>query len=239
MPALFRRRQVILPTLWGWLLLLGLLGAMGTLVARQLGGWLAVSEPVVGVNGGPAPLLVVEGWLGERELDDAAAYARSRGYSRVVTSGGAIDSFSPFASYAERAAQRLRERLPGLRIDAVPTPRTAQDRSYASAVWVRDWARQHAVPVETIDVYSLGAHARRSRTIYRLAFGEKTRVGIIAGMPHDSDVVRWWTTSEAAKAVLGESLSLAWTQCCFWPAPHGTHDERWGAPARARPASVP
>ena len=239
MPALFRRREVVLPTLWGWLLVLGLLGAATTLVARQLGAWLAVVEPVTGANGDPAALLVVEGWLGERELDDAAAYARRRGYQRVVTSGGPIDSFSTFASFAERAAQRLRERLPGLRIDAAPTPRTAQDRSYASAVWVRDWAQQHAVPIETIDVYSLGAHARRSRVVYRMAFGEKTRVGVIAGMPHDSDVVRWWTTSEAAKAVLGESLSLVWTQCCFWPAPHGTHDERWGVPDRARPASAP
>lgn len=239
MPALFRRREVILPTLWGGLLLLALLGAAATLVARHLGAWLAVSEPVVVAGGGPAALLVVEGWLGERELDDAAAYARRRGYARVVTSGGEIDSFSPFASYAERAAHRLRQRLPALRIDAVPTPRTAQDRSYASAVWVRDWARQHAVPVETIDVYSLGAHARRSRMVYRLAFGETTRVGIIAGRPHDNDVERWWTTSEAAKGVLGETLSLAWTQCCFRPAPRGTHDERWGAPDRTRPASAP
>ncbi len=239
MPALFRRREVMLPTLWGWLLLLALLGAATTLVARQLGVWLAVSEPVATANGGPAALLVVEGWLGERELDAAAAYARRRGYSRVVTSGGAIDSVSPFASYAERAAQRLRERLPGLQVDAVPTPQTAQDRTFASAVWVRDWARKNAVPTDTIDVYSQGAHARRSRAIYRLAFGEPTQVGIIAGMPHDIDVLHWWTTRDAARAVLGESLSLAWTHCCFWPAPRGTHDERWGVPQRARPASAP
>ena len=239
MPVLFRRREVILPTLWGWLLLLGLFGAATTLVARQLGAWLAVVEPVVSVSGGPAALLVVEGWLGERELDDAAAYARRRGYQRVVTSGGPIDSFGTFPSYAERAAQRLRERLPGVPVTAAPMPATRQDRSYASAVWVRDWAQQHAVPVETIDVYSLGAHARRSRMVYRMAFGEKTRVGVIAGMPYDSDVVRWWTTSYAAKAVLGEGLSLVFTQCCFWPAPHGTHDERWAAPIPVRPASAP
>lgn len=239
MPALFRRREVVLPTLWGWLLMLGLLGATATLAARQLGGWLAVSEPVAGANGGPAALLVVEGWMGERELNDAAAYARRRGYQRVVTSGGPIDSFSTYTSYAERAAQRLRERLPGLRVDAAPTPRTAQDRSYASAVWVRDWALQQAVPIKTIDVYSVGAHARRSRMIYRMAFGETSHVGVVAGMPHDSEVLRWWTTSEAAKVVLGESLSLVWTQCCFWPAPHGTHDERWGAPVPARAASRP
>lgn len=238
MPALFHRREVFLPTIWGWLLVLGVLGVAAILLGRHVGGWLAVSEPAVGANGGPAVLLVVEGWLGERELDDAAAYARQRGYRRVVTSGGRIQSFSTIASYAERAEQRLRERLPGVSVEAVPTPQTAQDRTYASAVWVRDWAQQRAVPVETIDVYSLGAHARRTRMLYRLAFGEQTQVGIIAGVPQDSDVEHWWTTSEAAKDVLMEVVSLAWTQCCFWPAPRGSHDERWGAPRSTRPTTA-
>jgi hypothetical protein len=239
MPALFRRREVVLPTIWGWLLVLGLLGATAILLGRYVGVWLALSEPAVVDGGGPAALLVVEGWLPERELDDAAAYARQRGYRRVATSGGPIQSFSPFATYAERAAQRLSERLPGVLVVAVPTPPTGQDRTFATAVWLRDWAQQRAVPVETIDVYSLGAHARRTRLLYRMAFGEQTRVGIIAGTPHDSDVEHWWTTSEAAKAVLMEVVSLVWTQCCFWPAPRGSHDERWGAPRSARPAPAP
>jgi len=239
MPALFRRREVILPTLWGGLLAVFLLGAVATWLGRHLGPWLAVSQPAASAGAAPVALLVVEGWLGERELDDAAAYARQHGYRRVVASGGPIQSFSPFASYAERAAQRLRERLPGMAVEAVPTPHTKQDRSFASAVWVRDWAQQRAIPVETIDVYSLGAHARRTRMLYRLAFGENTRVGIIAGLPHDSDIQHWWTTSEAAKDVLMEAVSLAWTLCCFWPAPRGSHEERWAVPLAASPASAP
>ncbi len=235
MPRLFQRREVILPTAWGWLLLLAVLGTAALLIARQLGGWLAVNQPVAGARAGAAGLIVVEGWLGERELDAAAAYVRAQGYQRVLTSGGPIPSFSPFASFAERAADRLRQKLPEMVIEAVPTPATKQDRSYASAVWVRDWAQQGAEPVEAIDVYSLGAHARRTRTIYRLAFGDATRVGIIAGAPHETDIVHWWRTSEAAKQVLSETLGLAWTQCCFWPAPRGSHEERWAVPRAAPP----
>jgi hypothetical protein len=235
MPRLFQRREVVLPTFWGGLLLLAVLGTTALLIARQLGSWLAVNQPVAGARGGPADLIVIEGWLGERELDAAAAYVRQRGYPRVITSGGPIQSFSPFASYAERAAQRLREKLPDKVVEAVPTPATKQDRSYASAVWVRDWAQQRAVSAEAIDVYSLGAHARRTRMVYRQAFGEGTQVGIIAGAPHDTDIVHWWRTSEAAKQVLGETLSLAWTQCCFWPAPRGSHEERWAVPRVAPP----
>jgi hypothetical protein len=228
MPELFRRRELPLPTLWGWLVILAGLGLGGWVLALSIGGWLAVSEPL------PARVLVVEGWLPERELDDAAAYARERGYARVITTGGPIESFSSFASYAERAADHLRKRAPGMPIDAVPAPATAQDRTYASAVWLRDWAARERVALDAFDLYSLGAHARRSRMLYRLAFGDAARVGVIAGQPSKSDPRRWWTTSDGAKAVWLESASVVWTWCCFRPPPRGSHEERWALPPPAR-----
>jgi hypothetical protein len=230
MPRLFRRREVLLPTLWGWLVIVGSITFTALLAARQLGPWLAVSEPLPG-----ARVVVVEGWLGERELDDAAEFVRARGYQRVLTSGGPIRSFSPFSTFAERAAHHLRQRLPDRTIDAVSAPYTAQDRTFASAVWVRDWAAQHAVPLDAVDVYSLGPHARRTRLVYRMAFGPDSRVGIVAGAPREFEVARWWTTSESGKATLNEAGSLLWTVCCFWPPPRGSHEERWAVPPAARP----
>jgi hypothetical protein len=226
--ALVRRREVWLPTLWGWLAILALLALLSGLIARNIGAWLAVNDPLAA---GPAPrVLVIEGWLPERELDDAAAYARTQGYARIIATGGPIESFSPFASYAERAAQHLRQRLPGLPVDAVSAPATAQDRTFASAVWLRDWAARERVALDAFDLYSLGAHARRTRMVYRIAFGDGVRVGIVAGMPKRSDPRRWWTSSDAAKTVWLESASVAWTWCCFRPPPRGSHEERWAVP---------
>jgi hypothetical protein len=227
---LLRRREVLLPTLWGWLVIVAVFGLVLGALALSIGGWLAVSEPLSTAAGGPPRVLVIEGWLPERELDDAAAFARARGYSRVITTGGPIESFSPFASYAERAADHLRQRLPGLPIDAVPSPATAQDRTYASAVWLRDWAARERVALDAFDLYSLGAHARRTRMLYRLAFGEGVRIGVLAGTPRRSDPRRWWTTSDGAKAVWLESASVVWTWCCFTPPPRGSHEERWAMP---------
>ena len=51
-----------------------------------------------------------------------------------------------------------------------------------------------------------------------MAFGPGVEVGVLAAPPRRYDVERWWLTSEGAKTVLGELLSLAWTKCCFWPA---------------------
>jgi len=70
-------------------------------------------------------------------------------------------------------------------------------------------------------------HARRSWLVYRMAFGDGVEVGVLSARPTGYDLQRWWTTSTGVKTVIGEALSLAWTKCCFWPAPKGSHEERW------------
>ncbi len=231
MPPLMRRRELWWPTLWGGLLLLALLAGLAFALAQWLGGWLSMTAPALQRDGRPASVLVVEGWLNREALDTAAAYSRTRGYARVIVSGGPIDDgFSAYANFAERGAAVLRPKLPDRPVDAVPSPPTRQNRTFASAVWVRDWARQRQLPLDAIDVYSEGTHARRTRLLYAMAFGDATQVGVVAAVPREVDVQRWWTSSEAAKSVLGESISLAWTLCCFWPPPRGSHEERWAVP---------
>ena len=63
-----------------------------------------------------------------------------------------------------------------------------------------------------------------------MAFGSRVAVGILAAAPRRYDLDHWWRSSEGAKAVLGELLSLAWTKCCFWPAPAGPPEVRAPAP---------
>jgi hypothetical protein len=231
-PKLFRRRQVWLPTLWGAVALLAIAAALGVALLSQLGSYLAPTEPVVGAGGRGARTLIVEGWLDDDALDGAVPLAQSGRYERVVTSGGPIETWrelQPWPTYAERAADYLRRR--GVRqtpVVAVPAPEVAQDRSYVSAVMVRDWARAQGLSLASIDVFSAGVHARRSRLVYRMAFGPGVEVGIVASPPHRYRLDRWWTTSEGTKTVMSEVLSLAWTKCCFWPTANGTAEERTG-----------
>lgn len=242
MPALFCQRQVWLPTAWGLLILVLAAAAMAALLATQANRFLAISEPVRQPDGRGARVLVIEGWIGEPDLDQAVQMFRRGGYERIVTSGGPIPSFSTFATYADRAADYLR-RHPGLRgvaVDAVPSPATRQDRTFASAVWVRDWAARTGVRMDSLDVLTHDVHARRTRAVFRLAFGPQVPVGVIATPALEVDMVHWWTNSHAFKSTLGETLSLAWTTCCFWPAASGSHEERWAVPPRAAsPASTP
>lgn len=235
MPPLIRRREVWLPTAWGLLVVLGVCALTLLLAARGANSFFALDEPVATADGRGARLLVVEGWLGERELEQAIAIVRAGHYERIVTSGGPIESFTTYASFAERAADYLRTHgLTGLRIDAVPSPRTQQDRTYASAVWVRDWAARQGLAVTSLDVLTHDVHARRTRLLYRMAFGPEVAVGVRSTVSTEVDSRRWWTSSQAFKTLLGEALSLAYTKCCFWPASRGSHEERWAVPPAAK-----
>ena len=99
---------------------------------------------------------------------------------------------------------------------------------------VRDWARQTGTVLGSVDVFSAGVHARRSRLLYRMALGPDVEVGVLAAQPQMFDAERWWTTSAGVKSVIGETLSLGWTVCCFWPPTPGSPEERWARP-RPRP----
>jgi len=232
--SLFRRRQVWLPTLWGWLVLLIFGAAAVVVIASGANGFLAPNEPAVGKDGTGARILVVEGWMHETDLDQAVAAFRRGRYERVVTTGGPVESWGDshaWKSFAERAASYLKDHgLADVPVVAVPAPASTKERTFISALMVREWAQRSGVGLDVIDLFSASVHARRSRLLYRMALGNSAQVGVLSSWPHDFDPEHWWTTSSGTKLVIGETLSLIWTKCCFWPAAPDSHEERWGIP---------
>jgi hypothetical protein len=239
LPALVRRRQIWVPTIWSWFILLVTSAATLLLAGRHLYSFLSPNQPV------GAQLLVVEGWMPSDGLDQAIDAFSSGSYERVVTTGGPIDDDfehrNPWTSYAERARRYLvRHGLPAESVIAAPAPASAQDRSFLNAVMVREWAKRSGITVDALDVFSLGVHSRRSWLVYRMAFGPQVRIGILAARPSDYAPETWWRNSVGAKEVVAETISWLWTVLFFHPAPRGSHDEMWGVvpePQVGAPAS--
>ena len=218
---LMRRRMVWVPTLPGALLLLALLVLVVIGLAHGAGGFLAVEAPARGTDRQGARTLVVEGWLKPAELAQAVDAFRRGRYTRIVTTGGPLagdEDPADGADYALRAAGWLRTHgLGDATIVAVPAPPTTRDRTWHNAVALRDWARARAAPLAAIDLFTADIHARRSRQLYRTALGDAVEVGVIGAASREFDPAHWWRSSAGTKAVMGELLSLAWTDCCFWP----------------------
>lgn len=225
--SLIQRRELWVPTLAGWLVLIVCGLATVVMAGLTVYPFLAPNGPAAG-----ARLLVVEGWMNATELDQVIDAYRRSDYQHVVTTGGPVErrlGLSGNTDYAELAANYLQTHgLTEVPITAIPAPASAQNRTFLSAVMVRNWMEEQNQQYQAFDLFSSGAHTRRSHLLYRMAFGPEIKIGILAAKPSNYDPRRWWQTSAGARAVLGESIGWLWTVCFFRPPPPGSHKELWG-----------
>lgn len=233
LPRLLRRRELWIPTAWGWALLVALAAGGSWLGLHGLYDFLAPNEPV------GRGLLVVEGWVDESGLEATARLWRTGGYARLVTTGGPVEHYAsllPFATYAEQAAAILRNQgIPDRDIAVVPAHASARDRTFTSAVALREWISSSGVDAPALEIVSEGPHARRTWHLYRMAFGDGVAIGIRSVAPDLYPPTEWWKSSAGAKDVLTETIAWAWVACFFHPPSRGSYDKTSG-PGREFPA---
>jgi hypothetical protein len=102
-------------------------------------------------------------------------------------------------------------------LQMVPSHIAGRDRTYSSAVALRDWFRDHNVSVRSINVLTEDAHARRTQFLFQKAFGPGVTVGVISIPDPDYDAKHWWRYSEGVREVLGESIALFYAEIFFYP----------------------
>ncbi len=215
--GLFKRQTVWAPTLRGWLVLgVALLALLGVGVS-QVEPFLSPTERL------PAEVLVVEGWMPDYALAKAAAEFRAGHYRYIITDGGPLREGwyqSTDKTYAELAAHALCQL--GLKPEQViPAPYAwaQRERTLTAAEAVERWLATNDPGVRAINVFTLGAHARRSRLVFQRVMGRRVRVGVIALPDRDYDPARWWAFSEGIREVLSEGIGYL---------------HAWLAPGRAR-----
>lgn len=168
------------------------------------------------------------------ELDQAIARYRDGAYLRMITTGGPVPAAwfqTSDKSFALLAREYIMHHgISGDEVIAVPAPASAQDRTFLSAVMVREWLEHSGMRVQAIDVFSEGAHSRRTRLMYEIAFGNRVNIGIFAARPDRYDPSTWWRSSEGAKAVVTEAIGWLWTVLFFDTGLRGSHEEKWAMP---------
>jgi hypothetical protein len=161
--------------------------------------------------------LVVEGWVPTYALHEAVVLFNDGGYRKVLTSGTAVsDEWIPSDTYAAWAATRLKQI--GMKSDSiqpVPCSDLHRDRTYNSALAVKKWLQDNDPVVKSVDVVTLGVHARRTRLLFQMALGNKITVGVIAVKDKDYDPAHWWRTSEGVRTVIGEGIAYLYAKCLF------------------------
>jgi hypothetical protein len=205
-------------TCWGlsWrgrFLALALALAAGIGLVRSSYSFLAMNEPV------PADLLVVEGWSPTYSMGQVAQEFLQGKYQRLLVVRAVLDLPNDYESgrYGGDYLANLliQHGVPKDRLTTLYPLVVKKDRTYNSALAVKEWLAGQKITIKSLDVATLGPHARRSHLMYEKAFAGQAKIGIIALDNIDYDPAHWWRTSEGVREMLGESIAYMYARFLF------------------------
>lgn len=183
--------------------------ALGWWCVTQLHGFLAVCAPV------DADTLVVEGWLPDYALEVVAAIFRQGNYRRIITLGEPLKHgyfLSNYKTYAHLAAATLAALgIDPACITAIPVAQVDRNRTSTTAFALQEWLMLHGVDIATMNLCSLGPHARRSWWLFRRVL-PSVKIGVIAVAPQDYDPDRWWHYSAGVRSVMVETIGYVYVR---------------------------
>ena len=211
--GLLQRRELLLPT-WPGLLLLALLFTGFMLITvLNVQSFLTLTEPV------KAKILVVEGWVPDYVLEEAMSEFELGHYSKLYVTGGPIErglAMSRFKTFAEHGATMLiKMGLSASDVEAVPAPKVQRDRTYVSALALKSRLQGLGAGVKSMNLVSEGVHARRSRLLFEKAFDHDISVGIIAIEDRNYVNEHWWKYSDGVRSVIDELFAYLYALLVF------------------------
>ncbi|HEC64387.1 MAG TPA: YdcF family protein [bacterium] len=199
----------------GWFILIISIAAILYLILTTIHPFLSVNDPVEG------DILVVEGWITDYALEKAISEFKAHNYNLLVTTSTPFSigsHLSKYESSAEVAAATLKqlgfdEEL----IEVVSAPTVRKDRTYASALALKKWLLNSNMSVKSLNIYTLGIHARRSRLMFKKALNDKMAIGVIAADDLSFDSHNWWKSSRGVKQVISETIAYFYSRFFFYP----------------------
>ena len=214
--GLFNRRERWGLSARGWLAFMVLMLAGGL-------GWVWNIHPFLAqTKRTDAKILVVEGWVHEYVISAAVMEFQTGHYDKIYTTGGPITGTDGATNIYNTSASVGADRLvhagmPAELVQMVPGQVVGRDRTYSSALALRDWLQAHQIAAPRINVMTEDAHARRTRLLFQEAFGRSADIGIIAVQNPDYDPQHWWRYSEGVREILGESIAYLYASFLFHP----------------------
>lgn len=199
---LITKKELYVPTLWGWLLLMLALVLMTRGYVSHIYPFLGVSKPV------RAQVLAVEEWIPPSALKNAAREFRDNDYAVLVVLGQEKEWTVPVLVEAGVDKNRI------VRVSPTRVPR---NRTFSSAVALKSWLTSSGTAATGVNVFTSGVHARRSWILFRKALEPGYSVGIISCSDWSYDPNKWWRSSNGLRAVMNETLAYIYTEFYFLP----------------------
>jgi hypothetical protein len=196
------------------LMILALIGVVLLgLVIINIHAFLSKNDPVA------TEVLIVEGWLPDYAIEAAMEEFKNGGYKQLITVGAPLPRgfyLSEYNTFAELAAATLVALgFNPLQLQVVSTTYAPECRTQNAAMALKDyWASSDAPPIRSMNVFTLGPHARRTWLVFREVFPAPIQVGIIGTEVLAYDERSWWRSSEGVRTVVAESIAYLYRR--FW-----------------------
>ena len=214
--AIFTKRERWGLAWQGWLVLLLASVLLASFLLVTVHPFLATTHRV------DSNILVVEGWVHDYVIRAAAKEFTAGAYPRVFATGGPTTGSGGYTWDADTSASvgagQLRAAgVPPTSVQMVPSHVIGRDRTYYSAVALRDWFREHNMDVTSFNIVAESTHSRRTWLLFQEAFGDKVKVGVIAVQNPDYDPKRWWRSSDGFRDVISEAIAYIYAKFFFHP----------------------
>jgi hypothetical protein len=166
-----------------------------------------------------AEVLVVDGWIPAYSIPQVAREFKNYHYSSLIIARGTYDDREDYESgyYHGRHLSNLVVRA-GVDADAVKLltyPVAKRDRTYHSALAVKSHLARHQRAVRSLNIATMGPHARRSCLLYKKAFNDEAEIGVISMDERGYDSRNWWRTSDGVKSIISECAGYIYTMVFF------------------------
>jgi hypothetical protein len=207
-----RKRRVLTPV--GWVTLSMIISFVLVLIILFIHPFLAPTKPVEG------GVLVVEAWAVDYSIMVKELFEKGK-YKLIVIIGRANvgdKSQANYINYVNWNVSKFKDRgIPEEKILPIwITIYPKKDRTYHKALVTKKRLNEVGFTQASIDVVSIGTHARRTWLLYEKAF-PSVDVGVIAITPDSYNISRWWLFSDGVRNVISESIAYLYARFIFSP----------------------
>ena len=182
---------------------------------RNVYGFLAINQPP------HEGVLVVEGWIHDFALDEAAALYRTGNYSHIICTGTPIETGSyiqSFKSYPEMTYARLvKLGIDPANISTAISDEWKKDRTHAAATALREHLMAHNIEDLKLHLVTVGAHSRRSQFLFQKALGSEYIVGVSSLEDMSYSPKDWHKCSQGVRSTLSELIAYIYARFFFHP----------------------
>lgn len=154
-------------------------------------------------------------------FSEAVVKFKEGNYSLVLVPGSNMDRslfFPGMKTVCEASSVILMYKgIPPEKIVPVYFKKVAKDRTYQSAIAVKNWLKSNKYNHVSLNLFTQSTHARRSWFLYKKATNGEFEIGIIASQPDDYNSKQWWKTSNGVRSVIDETVAYLYATIFFHP----------------------